>query len=134
MASSVQYPFPVVHSNGPLPRYEQLRDEHEMGTSEAGGPLPSTVIHMHQQPVYASAPRDHFLWSICTTMYFNFCCLGFMALVFSVKARDRKVVGDHNGAGSYGSTAKCLNITALTLTILTAVLLIVLLVTGVLVR
>ncbi|KYO41601.1 hypothetical protein Y1Q_0006360 [Alligator mississippiensis] len=40
----------------------------------------------------------------------NFCCLGFFALAFSIKARDRKVLGDYSGAGSYGSTAKCLNI------------------------
>ncbi|XP_057286565.1 dispanin subfamily A member 2b-like [Pezoporus wallicus] len=62
-------------------------------------------------------PRDHLVWSICTTLYANVCCLGFMALVYSVKSRDRKVLGDYSGAVSYGSTAKQLNITALVLSI-----------------
>ncbi|NWI53993.1 IFM2 protein, partial [Calyptomena viridis] len=60
-------------------------------------------------------PRDHLLWSLCTTLYGNIFCLGFLALVFSVKSRDRKVLGDYSGALSYSSTAKCLNITALVL-------------------
>ncbi|XP_041054377.1 dispanin subfamily A member 2b-like isoform X2 [Carcharodon carcharias] len=29
--------------------------------------------------------RDHLLWSIFNFFYLNFCCLGFVALVFSVK-------------------------------------------------
>uniref|UniRef100_A0A8C0H6Y2 Uncharacterized protein n=1 Tax=Chelonoidis abingdonii TaxID=106734 RepID=A0A8C0H6Y2_CHEAB len=58
-------------------------------------------------------PRDFVLWSLFNTFFCNVCCLGFMALVFSFKARDRKVLGDSNGAESYGKTAKCLNITVL---------------------
>jgi hypothetical protein len=30
-------------------------------------------------------PRDHLLWSIFSTIYLNLCCLGFLALVHSVK-------------------------------------------------
>ncbi|XP_009698855.1 PREDICTED: interferon-induced transmembrane protein 5, partial [Cariama cristata] len=30
-------------------------------------------------------PRDHLVWSIFNTIYMNFCCLGFVALAFSVK-------------------------------------------------
>lgn len=30
-------------------------------------------------------PRDHMLWSVFSTMYLNLCCLGFLALVHSVK-------------------------------------------------
>ncbi|EMP38644.1 Interferon-induced transmembrane protein 1 [Chelonia mydas] len=45
-------------------------------------------------------------------------------------ARDRKVLGDANGAGSYGKTAKCLNIAVLVLSILTVILIIVLVATG----
>ncbi|KAM9149571.1 dispanin subfamily A member 2b-like [Pangshura tecta] len=78
-----------------------------------------------QQP-----PRDFVLWSLFNTVFCNICCLGFMALVFSFKARDRKILGDASGAGSYGKTAKCLNIVVLILSLLTVVLMIILLATG----
>ncbi|GCB75535.1 hypothetical protein scyTo_0016435, partial [Scyliorhinus torazame] len=54
--------------------------------------------------------RDHLPWSIFNFFYLNFCCLGFVALVFSIKSRDRKVVGDVEGAQHYASTARALNI------------------------
>lgn len=55
-------------------------------------------------------PRDHFIWSLCCLLHFNPCCLGFAALLHSVKARDKKVVGDIEGAREYGNTARTLNI------------------------
>uniref|UniRef100_A0A452HS57 Interferon induced transmembrane protein 3 n=1 Tax=Gopherus agassizii TaxID=38772 RepID=A0A452HS57_9SAUR len=78
-----------------------------------------------QQP-----PRDFVLWSLFNTIFCNVCCLGFTALVFSFKARDRKVLGDTDGAGSYGKTAKCLNIAVLVLSLLTVILIIILVATG----
>ncbi|XP_067318670.1 interferon-induced transmembrane protein 2-like isoform X2 [Anolis sagrei] len=33
----------------------------------------------------AAQPNDYFLWSIFNFGFFNTCCLGFIALVFSVK-------------------------------------------------
>nr|XP_020639873.1 interferon-induced transmembrane protein 3-like [Pogona vitticeps] len=60
---------------------------------------------------------DFVLWSLFNFFFLNFCCLGFAALVFSIKSRDRKVVGDPDGAASYGKTARCLNITSLVLSI-----------------
>ncbi|XP_039391645.1 dispanin subfamily A member 2b-like [Mauremys reevesii] len=78
-----------------------------------------------QQP-----PRDFVLWSLFNTIFCNVCCLGFTALAFSFKARDRKVLGDADGAGSYGKTAKCLNIVVLVLSLLTLVLIIILFATG----
>lgn len=38
------------------------------------------------------------------------------------QSRDRKVLGDNSGAQSYGSTAKCLNITALVINIVIVVI------------
>ncbi|XP_009999783.1 PREDICTED: interferon-induced transmembrane protein 5 [Chaetura pelagica] len=35
--------------------------------------------------VSSPLPRDHLVWSIFNTIYMNFCCLGFVALAFSVK-------------------------------------------------
>ncbi|XP_006273995.1 dispanin subfamily A member 2b [Alligator mississippiensis] len=103
--------------------YEHLKEDTELGVV-LGPPVP---------PSYGllPPPRDHLVWSIFNTLYMNFCCLGFFALAFSIKARDRKVLGDYSGAGSYGSTAKCLNIVALILSLLFFILIIILLATGV---
>ncbi|KAI4825701.1 hypothetical protein KUCAC02_021373 [Chaenocephalus aceratus] len=58
---------------------------------------------------YTEPPRDHIIWSLCCFLYSNPFCLGLAALIYSIKARDRKVVGDMEGARHYGSTARCLN-------------------------
>uniref|UniRef100_A0A452HPQ4 Interferon induced transmembrane protein 3 n=2 Tax=Gopherus TaxID=38771 RepID=A0A452HPQ4_9SAUR len=123
------YSFPA-RSNQPFPHhnYEHLKEEHEIGVVSPGSTVNATVISMRP---YEPQPRDHIIWSIFSTLYVNFCCLGFMALVFSIKARDRKVVGDHSGASSYGSTAKCLNIMALVLSLLLLILVVTLVITGV---
>ncbi|KAK9410158.1 interferon-induced transmembrane protein 3-like [Crotalus adamanteus] len=123
MASAVQFSYSLQDQAG-LPNYEQLKEQHDMETLEAPGvPAGATVIRIPQEP-----PRDHILWSLCTTLYLNIFCLGFLALFFSVKARDRKVIGDYNTAASYGSTARCLNLVALLLNILAVVLVIVIVV------
>ncbi|XP_069480022.1 dispanin subfamily A member 2b-like isoform X2 [Ambystoma mexicanum] len=108
--------------------YEPMKEEMEVLSRPNGTAINSTTVNMttYQQP-----PRDHIIWSIFNAMFMNFCCLGFLALVFSVKARDRKIVGDIHGATSYGSTAKSLNIAALVLSLLFIILFIVLLATGV---
>uniref|UniRef100_A0A3P8R9G9 Interferon-induced transmembrane protein 3 n=1 Tax=Astatotilapia calliptera TaxID=8154 RepID=A0A3P8R9G9_ASTCA len=62
------------------------------------------------QPVITEAPKDYIIWSLCCFVYSNPFCLGLAALIYSIKARDRKVVGDVDGARRYGSTARCLNI------------------------
>ncbi|XP_069760659.1 dispanin subfamily A member 2b isoform X2 [Narcine bancroftii] len=74
--------------------------------------------------------RDHLLWSLFNFSYLNCCCLGFIATVFSVKSRDRKVVGDVEGARHYGSTARSLNIAATVLGILIFIIIIALLASG----
>ncbi|NWW97761.1 IFM2 protein, partial [Caloenas nicobarica] len=111
-------------SLGPLlPPYEPLSE-----AREAEGLPPSIAVSVEPPP--PPPPRDHLAWSLCTTIYGNVCCLGFLALVFSVKARDRKVLHDYSGALSYGSTAKYLNITALLLNIFLVILIIALMATG----
>lgn len=30
-------------------------------------------------------PRDHLIWSVFSTLYLNLCCLGFLALAYSIK-------------------------------------------------
>ncbi|XP_034343792.1 interferon-induced transmembrane protein 5 [Arvicanthis niloticus] len=75
-------------------------------------------------------PRDHMLWSVFSTLYLNLCCLGFLALVHSVKARDQKLAGDLEAARQYGSKAKCYNILAAMWTLVPPLLLLGLVVTG----
>ncbi|NWR96499.1 IFM1 protein, partial [Motacilla alba] len=102
-----------------LPPYEVLPGDVSM---EEMSRSTTVMVEESQQP---PPPRDHLVWSLFTTLYGNFCCLGLLAFVFSVKSRDRKVLGDYSGALSYGSTAKCLNITALVINIVIVVIVIV---------
>ncbi|KAM6309121.1 interferon-induced transmembrane protein 5-like [Aegotheles albertisi] len=76
-------------------------------------------------------PRDHLVWSIFNTIYMNFCCLGFVALAFSVKARDRRVAGDVEAARRFSSKAKCYNALATAGSVVLPLLLVALVITGV---
>ncbi|NXE27283.1 IFM3 protein, partial [Ardeotis kori] len=71
---------------------------------------PTVTSFVQPQPV--PKPRDFVLWSFFNTIFCNPLCLGFIALVFSIKARDRKIAQDPAAAGSYGKTAMHLNIVA----------------------
>ncbi|KAM9302096.1 interferon-induced transmembrane protein 3-like [Gastrophryne carolinensis] len=108
---------PLYNSRG----YEPLREEIEFQNSSVQH-VQSTVV-----TVIPDGPpvRDHIIWSFFNAVYLNFCCLGVLAFVFSVKARDRNLLGDKNGANSYGSTARSLNIAATVLSILTIVIVII---------
>ncbi|KAM5222816.1 interferon-induced transmembrane protein 3-like [Hipposideros larvatus] len=91
-----------------------IREEHEvavLGAPQGSGPMTSTVVNIRSETVVP----DHIVWSLFNTVFFNPFCLGFVAFAYSVKSRDRKMVGDVIGAQSYASTAKCLNIWALVL-------------------
>ncbi|XP_036076536.1 interferon-induced transmembrane protein 3-like isoform X4 [Rousettus aegyptiacus] len=89
-----------------------INEEHEinvLGAPQTAGTVTSTVVDIRSETVVP----DHIVWSLFNTVFFNPCCLGFAAFAYSVKSRDRKMVGDVIGAQSYASTAKCLNISAL---------------------
>ncbi|XP_015358899.1 interferon-induced transmembrane protein 1-like isoform X1 [Marmota marmota marmota] len=72
-------------------------------------PMRSTEISISREDI----TPDYVTWSLFNTLFMNFCCLGFIAFAYSVKSRDRKMVGDITGAQAFASTAKCLNIWAL---------------------
>ncbi|XP_028440654.1 dispanin subfamily A member 2b-like [Perca flavescens] len=76
-----------------------------------GLPGGSTAIQYTTMNMTPEPPKDHIIWSLC--------CFGLAALIFSIKARDRKVAGDLEGARHYGSTARCLNIWATSLSLFT---------------
>ncbi|XP_047451837.1 dispanin subfamily A member 2b-like [Mugil cephalus] len=76
--------------------------------------------------ITAEPPSDYIIWSLCCFVYCNPFCLGLAALIHSIKARDRKVAGDLEGAKQYGSTARTLNIWATVIASITFLILIIL--------
>uniref|UniRef100_A0A3P9LHW8 Uncharacterized protein n=1 Tax=Oryzias latipes TaxID=8090 RepID=A0A3P9LHW8_ORYLA len=87
------------------------------GTTAAGG---QNIIVLQAEP-----PKDHIIWSLCCFLYSNPLCLGLAALIFSIKSRDRKIVGDLEGARHYGATARCLNIAATIIACITVIIVII---------
>ncbi|KAF6103688.1 hypothetical protein HJG60_006582 [Phyllostomus discolor] len=116
MSRTSQRFFTGPHAGVP-PSYEMLKEEHEvavLGAPQISVPVTTTVVNIQPE----TAVPDHIVWSLFNTLFFNVCCLGFVAFAYSVKSRDRKMVGDVIGARSYASTAKCLNVCALVLGLL----------------
>ncbi|XP_008584787.1 PREDICTED: interferon-induced transmembrane protein 3-like [Galeopterus variegatus] len=114
-------------NTGVSENYELLKEEHEvavLGMPQSSAPVTSTVINIRSD---TSVP-DHVVWSLFNTLFMNWCCLGFIAFAYSVKSRDRKMVGDMTGAQAYASTARCLNISALIVSIIKIAIVIVLLI------
>uniref|UniRef100_M3ZIY9 Dispanin subfamily A member 2b-like n=1 Tax=Xiphophorus maculatus TaxID=8083 RepID=M3ZIY9_XIPMA len=74
--------------------------------------------HEHAEPhqtavnIPAEPPNDNIIWALVSFVHENPFRLGLVALLYSLKARDRKVVGDQDGARRHASTARALNITA----------------------
>ncbi|XP_074129196.1 dispanin subfamily A member 2b-like [Sminthopsis crassicaudata] len=86
-----------------------------------------TVIPMQDgeptKRLTSTPPRDYLLLSLFNMLVLgNPCCLSFVALVYSVKSRDRKLLGDMDGAASYGNTSKQLNIGAVALNVLVLII------------
>ncbi|XP_078271582.1 dispanin subfamily A member 2b-like [Rhinoraja longicauda] len=110
-------------------RLNQVLVENEQLTMGRGRypEIPPTMVNIATEPLPV---KDHFLWSMFNFVYCNFLCLGFLALVFSVKARDRKMLGDIYSASHYGTTSKTLNMVATLLTFVSVAILIGLLISG----
>uniref|UniRef100_A0AAX7U4W3 Uncharacterized protein n=1 Tax=Astatotilapia calliptera TaxID=8154 RepID=A0AAX7U4W3_ASTCA len=90
------------------PRYLPFQDSMYDGNGDQQSMVQHTTVIISTEP-----PKDHFIWSLLCFFYSNpCCCLGLAALIYSIKARDRKVVGDLEGARHYGATARQLNITS----------------------
>ncbi|XP_037017235.2 interferon-induced transmembrane protein 3-like [Artibeus jamaicensis] len=105
-----------LHAEVP-PSYSVVKEEHGvavLGAPQISAPVTTTVVNIQPETIVP----DHIVWSLFNTIFLNVCCLGFVAFAYSVKSRDRKMVGDVIGARSYASTAKCLNIWALVLCLL----------------
>ncbi|XP_014441721.1 interferon-induced transmembrane protein 1 [Tupaia chinensis] len=98
-----------------------LKDWHEasvLGACPPAAPVMSTVTNICSE----TSVHDHVVWSLFNTVFMNYCCLGFIAFAYSMKSRDRKMVGDVIGAQTYDYTAKCLHIFALVIGIILTVM------------
>uniref|UniRef100_A0A8D2BDW0 Uncharacterized protein n=1 Tax=Sciurus vulgaris TaxID=55149 RepID=A0A8D2BDW0_SCIVU len=93
-----------------------------MTLQEPGSAPPmSTVVSISREDI----TPDYVTWSLFNTIFLNFCCLGFTAFAFSIKSRDRKMVGDFTGSQTYASTSKKLNISATVISIIVIVLMLI---------
>ncbi|XP_069713271.1 interferon-induced transmembrane protein 1-like [Phaenicophaeus curvirostris] len=90
----------------------------------AFGPTVTTYVQQDSVP----SPPDFVLWSFFNTLFCNVFCLGFVALSYSIKARDRKIAQDPAGAVGFGKTARSLNIAAASLGVIVIIIGIVLVV------
>ncbi|XP_034004977.1 interferon-induced transmembrane protein 3-like [Trematomus bernacchii] len=108
---TAMYPAGYPPENIPLQgRYPVVQGHPGVSTVVQGHPGVSTVVQYTSVSVPPEPPRDHIIWSLCCFLHpFG---LGLAAFIYSIKARDRKVVGDMEGARRYGSTARRLNILA----------------------
>uniref|UniRef100_A0A3P9P8Z2 Uncharacterized protein n=1 Tax=Poecilia reticulata TaxID=8081 RepID=A0A3P9P8Z2_POERE len=75
-----------------------------------------TIVNVPTEP-----SADYLVWSLWNFVYGNFFCLGLVALSYSVKARDRKMVGDQDGARRHAYTAHVLNVFVTSLAILLSI-------------
>uniref|UniRef100_A0A3B4FKM3 Uncharacterized protein n=1 Tax=Pundamilia nyererei TaxID=303518 RepID=A0A3B4FKM3_9CICH len=78
----------------------------------SGQPGGSVLVQHTSVNIITEPPKDHFIWSLLCFAYSNPCCLGLAALIYSIKARDRKVAGDLESAQRHGFIARGLNIAA----------------------
>uniref|UniRef100_A0A3P9DL21 Interferon-induced transmembrane protein 3 n=1 Tax=Maylandia zebra TaxID=106582 RepID=A0A3P9DL21_9CICH len=98
------------------------------GVNYGGLPIQPAVVQQTavnintDVPVIIEYPQDHIIWSsaalptqillpwTCSSHLFHQVIFKVYKMFSSFQARDRKVVGDVDGARRYGSTARCLNI------------------------
>ncbi|XP_007546842.2 interferon-induced transmembrane protein 3-like [Poecilia formosa] len=103
----------VAYTSYPAETFTLQDRRHEVSPGQSGGPtvVQHTVVNVPTEPT-----RDYLVWSLWNLIYGNIFCFGLAALIYSVKARDRKLVGDLDGAKRHASTARVLNIVATVLT------------------
>ncbi|XP_017160646.1 interferon-induced transmembrane protein 3-like [Poecilia reticulata] len=92
---------------------------HAASPGQPGGP--TGVQHTTVVNIPAELPNNHIIWSLISFVYGNLLCLGLAALIFSIKARDRKMVGDQDGARRHAYTAHVLNVFVTSLAILLSI-------------
>ncbi|KAG8564376.1 hypothetical protein GDO81_016432 [Engystomops pustulosus] len=104
-----------------LPLYTSPSSAHP-GYANPPGNAPSTVVTIREDD---NPIRDDLIWSIFNTIYCNLCCLGLVALSYSVKSRDRKLFRDTVGARRHGNSARCCNIAATVISVIFIIIVVV---------
>ncbi|XP_038281427.1 interferon-induced transmembrane protein 1-like isoform X1 [Canis lupus familiaris] len=123
--------LPGARAAGP-PTYEMLKEEHEVvvlgsGAPQSAAPATTTVINICGDTVVP----DHVVWSLFNTVFMNWCCLGFMALLLLREGQGLwKMAGDLTGAQSFASHRQVPQIWALVLGLLLTVTFVILVSTG----
>uniref|UniRef100_A0AAY5K8F5 Immediate early response 3-interacting protein 1 n=1 Tax=Esox lucius TaxID=8010 RepID=A0AAY5K8F5_ESOLU len=64
-------------------------------------------------------------WSLWSLTHSNPCCLELLAVFYSIKSRDNKMVGDLDGARKQWEIARRFNIASLTLAVILTIVLII---------
>uniref|UniRef100_A0A8C4ZZ87 Uncharacterized protein n=1 Tax=Gadus morhua TaxID=8049 RepID=A0A8C4ZZ87_GADMO len=105
-------------------RWPTLLHKEEILTARPSAPQ-LQEIQYNRYIIVFNHPRDYVVWSICSFFHANPFCLGMAALIFSIKARDMKVMGDLQRARGYSKWALVLNVAALISLLLTALCLII---------
>ncbi|XP_041054228.1 dispanin subfamily A member 2b-like [Carcharodon carcharias] len=88
------------------------------------------TVSSDSESTVAGSVRDYLVWSIFNLSYMNFGCLGLVALIFSIKSRDRKIVEDLEGARYFAAKARTFNIAAAVLSAIVFIIFIALLAAG----
>uniref|UniRef100_A0A3B5QII9 Uncharacterized protein n=1 Tax=Xiphophorus maculatus TaxID=8083 RepID=A0A3B5QII9_XIPMA len=75
---------PLTDCSDPHPIHELRAMDHvdEASPGQPGGPtgVQHTVVNVPTEP-----PTDYLVWSLCNFVYGNICCLGLVALIYSVR-------------------------------------------------
>uniref|UniRef100_A0A3P9P911 Uncharacterized protein n=1 Tax=Poecilia reticulata TaxID=8081 RepID=A0A3P9P911_POERE len=99
-----------------LPYREEFLSKFGMSMESPHKDIQHTIVNVPTEP-----SADYLVWSLWNFVYGNFFCLGLVALSYSVKARDRKMVGDQDGARRHAYTAHVLNVFVTSLAILLSI-------------
>ncbi|XP_026213366.1 dispanin subfamily A member 2b-like [Anabas testudineus] len=90
----------------------QPEEEVPLQLMDDGSPVQpggAIVVEETTVDIPTEPPRDHVIWSLLCFFYSNYFCLGLVALIYSIKARDRKSAGDMEDAQHHGFNSCCLN-------------------------
>lgn len=93
----------VVKGGSANPAGYPLQTRNDSVPVQTGGPAGGQNIHQ---------TKDRIVWSLFNLVHCNPCCLGLVAVLHSVRARDKKMVGDVEGARAEGKKALIFNIIA----------------------
>lgn len=106
--------------------YLEMQTPYVQGQPRPPGPYNQPWVAQATVITVENQPPDYILWSLFNTLFLNSFFFGFLALVYSIKARDCKVVHDLEGAVRFSRNARIFNIVACIMGIIISITMIVL--------